>query len=436
VGESAAERPAGRLVRWRATTLAALFVGYAGYYVCRSNLSVAAPLLRQEFPAIGMTELGLLSTAGLVAYAVGKVVNGPLADLLGGRRMFLFGMVLSAACTAAFGLSAGLPAFMAVWVVNRFVQSMGWGALVGIAARWFPAGVYATVMGVLTLSYLLGDGLARLYLGAVLDLGVGWRGLFFVSAGTLGLIALAGLFTIYDRPADAGLPEPDAASAAPGATTGPPARGVRALLKPLLTNPTFWLVCAMNAGLTLIRETFNYWTPTYLRDEAGLDPAWAAAASAVFPVAGAVAALAAGALSDRLGGRHGRIAVPSLAALLVALLALALAPVRGHPGLAVTLIGAVGATLMAPYTFCSGVMAMDLGGRHGSGTACGLIDAAGYVGAVASGLGIGALAERYGWAAAFGALAGAAGLTGVVAVGYWLRQERAGARAPEEVRDE
>ena len=31
---------ARRTARWQKITLAALFTGYAGYYVCRSNLSV------------------------------------------------------------------------------------------------------------------------------------------------------------------------------------------------------------------------------------------------------------------------------------------------------------------------------------------------------------------------------------------------------------
>src|SRR5262245_17123050 len=268
-----------RLARWRAVTLAALFTGYAGYYVCRSNLSVAAPLIGQEFPDIGKKELGLLSSAGLVAYALGKVVNGLLADLVGGRRVFLIGMFLSAACVVAFGLSAGLSAFLVIWVANRFVQSMGWGALVGIAGRWYPARMYATVMGVLSLSYLIGDSLARLYLGQILSLGVGWRGLFFASAGTLVLIGLAGTVTVWDRPRDLGLPdcEPE-----PGPDPGK-SIGIWTLLHPLLKNPTFWIACGMNFGLTAIRETFNYWTPLFLNETADLAPAWAAAASAVFP---------------------------------------------------------------------------------------------------------------------------------------------------------
>jgi len=53
-------------------------------------------------------------------------------------------------------------------------------------------------------------------------------------------------------------------------------------------------------------------------------------------------------------------------------------------------------------------MAVDLGGRRGSATEAGLIDTAGYLGAVLSGWGIGSIAERAGWAIAFRTLAGVA----------------------------
>ena len=35
--------------RWQKITLASLFTGYAGYYLCRSNLAGAAPQLIDEF---------------------------------------------------------------------------------------------------------------------------------------------------------------------------------------------------------------------------------------------------------------------------------------------------------------------------------------------------------------------------------------------------
>src|SRR2546428_8006802 len=37
----------------------------------------------------------------------------------------------------------------------------GWGALVQVASRLFSYGVHATIMGVLAISYLLGDAIGR-----------------------------------------------------------------------------------------------------------------------------------------------------------------------------------------------------------------------------------------------------------------------------------
>src|SRR5262249_55045531 len=69
--------------RWEAATAASLLVGYAGYYVCRSNLSVVAPQLLAEFGPRGFDKaaLGLVSSAGVLAYAGGKALNGVAGDL-------------------------------------------------------------------------------------------------------------------------------------------------------------------------------------------------------------------------------------------------------------------------------------------------------------------------------------------------------------------
>jgi OPA family glycerol-3-phosphate transporter-like MFS transporter len=431
-----------RTRRWQAVTLGTLVLGYAGYYVCRSNLSVATPLLLAEFGGLGVTkaDIGAVASAGVFLYAVGKVSNGLLGDFVGGRALFLLGMAASAVCTALFGLAGGLAAFALTWAANRYVQSMGWGALVKIAARWFPPHRHATAMAVLSMSYLFGDAAARLYLGLFMEAGLGWRGLFFLAAGTLGGVALLCGLTLRASPRDVGCEEP---AASPGNLFGaggdsPRPPGLGPLLRPLLGSLTFWLACAMSLGLTLIREAFTFWTPTYLREVAGLGPASAAQGSLFFPLVGAASALAAGLLSDRLRGRHGRVIVPSLALLVGALGLLAGTDCAGRPLLALLLVGGVAFFLMAPYSFCAGVIALDLGGKRGSATAAGLIDSAGYLGAVFSGYGVGRVADTRGWAAAFGLLAVAAGLTLLAAALYWVRQEfgrdRPGARpAPGEV---
>jgi OPA family glycerol-3-phosphate transporter-like MFS transporter len=204
---------------------------------------------------------------------------------------------------------------------------------------------------------------------------------------------------------------------------------LRARLGPLLGGRAFWLVCLTNAGLTAVRETFNYWTPQYLVKGVGLDPGVAGLLSFVFPAAGAVSAVGAGWAADRLGGRFGRVIVPSLVVAVAALVAFAAADLRGEPGLALGLIAAVALGLMGPYTFCSGALALKLGGRRAAAAATGLIDAAGYlVGAIVSGELAGHLVKQAGFAPLLDVLVGVAVLTLLAAVLYWWHEERSDPR--------
>lgn len=417
-----------KLNRWQYITMATLFTGYAGYYICRSNLSVANPLILTEFKDVGINKeaIGRVASAGVLFYALGKITNGLLADFVGGRLLFIGGMVASVLCTVAFGLSAGLAAFTVIWAINRYVQSGGWVSLVKVSSRWFPLRRYATIMGVLSMSYLLGDAFARGYLGLFLKAGFGWRGLFFIAAGTVGVIAVVSLCTLKGSPQEVGLQEPNANAANVYGDTGnvPVPPGFLKLIGPLLASPVFWICATLNFGLTLIRETFNFWSPTFLAEVTGASNSGAAIGSMVFPLVGAASALSAGALSDRFDGRHGRVIFPAIVLLTAALCVLAFVNMSNKYYLALLLLSLVSFFLIAPYSFLSGVIAMDLGGKKGSSTAAGLLDSAGYLGAYLSGQGIGKIADEYGWSTAFGFLAGVCGITAIVAAVYWIHQER------------
>ena len=201
------------------------------------------------------------------------------------------------------------------------------------------------------------------------------------------------------------------------------------MLAPLASSPLFWTVCLTNFGLTLIRETFNFWTPTYLNEVAQLPPGLAATASLSFPLVGAISAILAGVLSDRFSGRHGRIMVPSICGLIVALTLLGTVDLTGKPLAAVLLLCFVSFFLLGPYSYLSGVMALDIGGKQASGTVSGLSDSAGYGGAILSGYTVGLLAERYGWNTAFLGLAGVSLFALATAVIYWRLNERQLSRA-------
>lgn len=386
-------------------------------------------MLLAEFGPAGFDKaaLGLVASAGVLAYAVGKALTGVAVDLLGGRRLFLAGMLGSIVATLAFGAASGLTAFVAIWALNRFVQSMGWGALVKIASHWFAAERYGTVMGVLSLSFLFGDAAGRLWLGALVSRGAGWRTVFVAAAGTLAVIAAGCAAMLRESPRALGLPEPAVSTAnvyGEGGSASRPA-GLRDLLWPYVTNPSFWLVCLVSLGLTMVRESFNAWTPTYLVDVYGLTQGEAAQKSSLFPFVGGLSVLAVGALTDRLRVHRLLIAVPMLVGCAAALVLIGGGLAVRSERVGLVLLGVVAFSLVGPYSLLAGAMAVDFGGRRGSATAAGLIDTAGYIGAVGSGVLVGAVAQRFGWVSVFRLQAVVAAASAALCALFWLeRRER------------
>src|SRR5216684_818596 len=139
------EQPPERLFRWQALTVSLMVIGYAGYYLCRSDYSVALPLIIKELAARGMSaadakiRLGGIASLAVFGYAIGNFFSG--------RRNFLIGMAGSVLFTLLFALGGGIPIFTLAWFGNRLVQSMGWVGMVKITSKWFSFSTYGTAMG-------------------------------------------------------------------------------------------------------------------------------------------------------------------------------------------------------------------------------------------------------------------------------------------------
>lgn len=414
-----------RLLGWQTVVVVLLVLGYSGYYLCRSNLSVAMPyiigdMVREGYePDYAKVALGTIASVGVFFYAVGKFVSGGVTDFLGGRLTFLGGMLGSVIFTTLFALFGTVPFFTLTWIGNRVVQSLGWVGMVKVSARWFSYSSYGTVMGIISLSYLFGDAAARAFMGWLFALGVDWRGVFVIGATILlGLFALT-FFLLKESPRDIGEPEPPSNPGNVFADVGDDARpeGMRELLLPLLRNRDFLFVCLLSLGFTLLRETFNTWTPTYFTETLGLNGADAATSSALFPLLGGVSVLLAGFASDRLG-RGGRALLLFLGLLLsaVGLLALAWGDLGGSPALPVAIVAAIAFVMIGPYSYLGGAMALDFGGKKGSATACGIIDGVGYLGGILAGDSVARLSVAFGWEGAFGVLASVAVLSSIPAL--------------------
>jgi len=358
-----------RLRRWQSLTVTLLVFGYAGYYLCRSNFSVTLPLIIDDLAASGWdpnsakVSLGALASIGVFAYAIGKFLSGGLADLLGGRRAFLLGTAGAVSCTALFALGGGFPVFTLAWTLNRLLQSMGWPGAVKLTSRWFSFSSYGAAMGFISLSYLLGDAAARGFMGWLIGHGLGWRGVFLVAAGVMLTIFIVNFLLLKESPREIGETEPQANPLnLVDEREGSAKTALKRALTAFLRSPAFWIVCSLSLGATLLRETFNTWTPTYFTEVVGMSKAEAASKSALFPLFGGVSVLLAGLISDKLG-RNGRALIILIGLLLssAGLWLLGHARFGGSPAPPVLLVASVAFTLIGPYSYLAGAISLDFG---------------------------------------------------------------------------
>jgi len=414
-------------------TMALLFGGYAACYYCRADLSVATPLLADELSRHGiehgaaLVHIGTLTSLGVLAYAIGKLFLTGLGDYWGGRRNFLLGVGGATVFTLLFAVGGALPVFTLAWIGNRLTQSLGWAGLIKVSSRWFDYSSYGSIIGILSISYLIGDALARQQMGMLIEHGYGWRALFLFAAIVAGAMLLASLLWLRESRTEEGHAEarPNPLNLFADANARPASIG--ALLLPLLRSRAFVLVCVLSFACTIIRETFNTWTPVYLHDHLGYDESHAASLSAIFPAVGAVSVLAAGWLSDKLG-LNGRsllmfIGLAGTAAALLMLMSVRTGTAAAFVPLLT--IGAIAFCLLGPYSYLGGAFALDFGGKQASAASSGIIDGIGYLGGVLAGDGVARLSNAIGWDGVFVTLAAVSALAALCAGALHLLNTRA-----------
>jgi sugar phosphate permease len=428
------------LRRGQFRTIALLFFGYAACYYCRVDLSVATPLLVEELGRRGVSHgdavvhIGSIFSLGVLAYALGKLFLTGLGDYWGGRRNFLIGVGGAAVFTLLFASGGGLPLFTLAWIGNRLTQSIGWAGLIKVSSKWFDFSSYGTIIGILSISYFVGDALARQQMGMLIAHGYGWRALFVFAGAVAGAALLANLLLLRESRLDEGHPEAKPNPLNLFAATESAPAGIRALLVPLLRSRAFLLVCLLSFACTIIRETFNTWNPDYLHD-LGFSMSRSATLSAIFPAVGAVSALVAGWVSDRLGlGGRSLLLFSGLAATAAALTVLAFVhPGTGATALPVFTIGVVAFCLLGPYSYLGGAFALDFGGKQASAASSGIIDGIGYLGGVLAGDSVARIARALGWERVFLALAVVSAAAAVCAGVLHVLNIRAARSAHEQV---
>ena len=399
---------------WQRRTIIATMFGYALFYFVRKNLSVAMPALSEDL-GISKADLGIFLTLHGLLYGLSRFVNGYWADRMNARIFMTAGLVLSAIMNIAFGCQS-LPVLLgAAWVLNGWVQGMGFPPCARLLTHWIPPEQLATKMSFWNTSHSIGASLVVVFCGALV--GFGWRWCFFVPAA----IALFGAGILWlalrDTPSSVGLPELGEGEARTKQKEN--TAEFRAFLrKHVFRNPSIWFLSFANFFVYIVRYAVLDWGPTLLKESKGLSIVHASWMVAAFEIAGVVGMVAAGWATDRFFGGRG----PRTCAVCMTMTALFVFLFWWLPSpsiwLATALLMGAGFFIYGPQALI-GISAANLATKRAAATASGFTGIFGYLSTIVSGWGLGWIAHHRGWDAVLMTMLGAAAIGWLMFVCIW-----------------
>ncbi|MGW4397189.1 MFS transporter [Amycolatopsis nivea] len=374
--------------RTERTTLALLVGVFIIDYIDRVMIAVALPLIGAEF-GLSKTTQGLVVSAFAIAYLIGQMPGGLLADRVGARPLLVISLVAWSVFTAATGFAPGLVVLLVLRAAFGFAQALFPGAAFKALAERTTQEGRSRGAGLLLASNSVGAGLGPL-LVAPLVVAAGWRHTFWIVA-VAGLIVGLALWRLLPAPLPRELTEPEARVAP-----------VKVPVSQVLRNRLVIRCAAMFACFNMLAYGMITWVPSYLVETKGLSLVAAGISAAIPQLVSAAAVLIGGWLMSRYFDRRPRwLVVPALVAAAAVLVAMLLSD------------SATGFTVLQTVAmFISGLASIGIVGlplrvlpRDLVGAGMGLVNTGGQLAGVLAPLVMGWLADRFGFAAAFGFLA-------------------------------
>lgn len=363
-------------------------VAYSLYYVCRMSLSVVKqPLIDEGVLSAG--QLGLIGSALLFVYAVGKFMNGFIADYCNIRRFMATGLFLSSLVNLLLGvmgvfndwmpLSTSLIfiVFAVMWGVNGWAQSMGSPPGVICLSRWFPKNKRGTFYSIFSSTPYVGEFLSFIITGMVVG-ALGWKAGFIVAAiaGLAGSLII--LWLVSDTPESKGLPSVQKLSGEE--VTKEDTMPTKELQKFVIRHPGIWVIAISSAFIYITKYAIAGWGVLFLQKARGFsleDASQIIAFSAIFGIVGTVLA---GWLSDKVFNSD-RVK-PAILSGIVSFMALALFLfTEGGYIVNVLYVSLFSLAVGVLYCIVAGLMAVDIVPRKATGAALGVVGISSYIAA-------------------------------------------------------
>jgi MFS family permease len=153
-------------------------------YVDRGNLSIAAPMLKDEL-GISAAKLGVLLSAFFWTYACSQLFSGWLVDRFNVNWVFAAGFILWSAATAMTGIVQAFSALLVLRLLLGISESVAYPSYSKIIALNFSEEHRGFANSMISAGLVLGPGFG-MFFGGLLMARFGWRPFFIV----LGLASM------------------------------------------------------------------------------------------------------------------------------------------------------------------------------------------------------------------------------------------------------
>jgi sugar phosphate permease len=294
-------RPKGRNLRWVIVAIITLLT--LANYLDRGNFSVAAPLIMQDLH-ISNTMMGVILSAFVWPYAIMNLPTGWAVDKFGAKALMAVAAGAWSIVAILTGFARSVQAFIYLRVALGITEAPLFPSGIKATDAWFPDHEKAMASSIYLSASQFGLAVAP-PLSTVLMVAYGWPAMFVIM-GAIGLLGLLGWLVIYREPENhPWLKSEELDYIRRGQMHA--AKQAEAIEAPskgswvsLFAYKTTWIMMIGGFCLQYVLWFYISWLPTYLQKAQGITISRVGLVAAIPYIAGGIAVMIGGRLSDVL----------------------------------------------------------------------------------------------------------------------------------------
>lgn len=419
-----------RSYRWHQTgVIAALCIGYIGYYIIRLIFTTEQNDIMRQY-GFTTAEVGLVLSCFGIGYGISKLFMGALSDKSNTIRYLATGLIVSAVLNIGLGATRNLYVMMILMLVMSIAQGMGAAACQRTIQLWWGKKCRGTIYSIWSSAHNAGAFACVAVVQLASFLFTGSIAAVFYTASVISFaIAAFVLWAGAERPAAVGLPSiaeytGDEVKLDNGESSAADLTDLslqQVFITYILKNPLVWAITLTSMALYLVRYGIMSWIPSYLVQSKGFSEAFAKWLVGIFELAAVPGVILLGAVSDFLKDRRALVCLGCVLGLVVCLTTYFFSSAKTVIVVDLLLMGTL---IYAPLTLV-GLMVNEVVPKFAVGSSTGFMGFFQYIfGETLATALIGILVAKYGWIASNTVLYVAAGLAMLLLVYIMIHEQK------------